>query len=429
MITEILIFTFYFCLFTFLVTRIRFFTNSGLSKKLIAFIFITKIIGGFAYYAFYNLPQYRNSSDTLEFYKLSLTETQTLLHNPWQFVKELFTNTYQQGGNGIFSGVNSFWNDLKTNAFTKLTAVFNVLTFKSYLTNIILFNFLFYFGMMGLYRALQALTPHKKLLLCCVFFIPGVWFYCSGIHKDGLILSAIGMTIFAFQRGLQNGCKLKHVIAILLSLLLLFAFRNYVALAMGLTLFVWFISTKTKKPAIAFGLFALAGLTGFIASMYLPGSLNLAAFLASKQNEFQLLEGDSQFTNGILQPTPASFAGYLPVALDAVFLQPHLSFKSIATTLPFFAENIVLLVLILAAILSKQKTQKPAIIYACLFFCCILIFITGYTVTFAGAIVRYKTIYLPVLAGVLIMCIDWKGFMASLHYVGNALFGYWSNKH
>lgn len=405
-IQEIIVFIFYFLLFTFLVTRIKFFTNSGLSKKVIAGIFITKIIGGFAYYAFYKLPQYNISADTFIFYKLSLPETETLLNDPLQFVKEFFVNTYHNGGNGIFSGTNSFWNDLKTNAFIKLMAVFNVLTFKSYLTNIILFNFLFYFGMMGLYRALQAFTTYKKLLLGCIFFIPSVWFYCSGIHKDGLILSASGMIVFAFQQGLQNRFKLKHFIVIGLSLLILFAFRNYVAFAMAATLFTWFISTKTKKPALTFSLLGIAGGILFIAGMYLPGNLNLANFITGKQHEFLLLEGGSRLNVPELQPTPTSFATYLPHALDAAFLQPHLSFKSIITTLPFFIENILLLLLIATAVLSHSKFKKPAIIYACLFFCCILIFITGYTVTFAGAIVRYKTIYLPFIFSALLLYIN-----------------------
>src|SRR5205085_4930113 len=112
--------------------------------------FFLKIAAGIAYAKFYTLPRYYSQSDTWRFYRLSLQETKWLKRDPISFVNDLFHSGYQSSGN-IFSGQGNYWNDLKSNVIIKLMAIFNVPSLSNYYVDIIFFNFLFLFGLVGIF--------------------------------------------------------------------------------------------------------------------------------------------------------------------------------------------------------------------------------------------------------------------------------------
>ncbi len=176
------IFIVYLFLFCWLITIIPFFTKSGIGKAGLILLFIIKIVAGFAYAWLYARPQYIATADTWHFYNDSLKETAWLLRDPIGFMKDLFYSPYGKSGN-LFSGVSSYWNDLKDNVFIKLMAVINVFTNKSYYTNIIIFNFLFFFGPVALYRLVQPMWKHNKWWLIAATFLIALIFVLVQRHS------------------------------------------------------------------------------------------------------------------------------------------------------------------------------------------------------------------------------------------------------
>jgi hypothetical protein len=397
---QIALFIFYLVLFSFLVVKISFFKNSGINKWILISLFILKILFGIAYAQFYLLPKYFDGADTWRFFRLSLAETDWLMKNPYAFAKDLFIHGYDESGN-VFAGENSYWNDLKSNVPIKLMAVMNVFTFKNYYTNIILFNFLFLFGLVGLYRVFANIFPvNKWVIIVCVFLFPSTLFWCSGIHKDGLILSLIGSIVFLFYTGLRDKFSMQKVVGIAFCLFSLFALRNYLALALLPALFCWFISTRhpSKTTFIYLSVFITGLVLFFIIPLVFP-ALNFPLYLAHKQHEFLLLEGGSQIALPLLQPNFFSFLRYLPNALDMALLQPHITNLSSLAFLPAVFENYALLLLILLLIymVLKHKTL-PVDMWFFIFFSGTILLIAGYTITISGAIVRYRSIIFPLLA-------------------------------
>lgn len=397
---ETVIFIFYFLLCSYALVIIPFFKKAPLSSWLLIALFALKIFAGFAFAWFYKLPQYYPTADTWRFYHLSLTETKWLLSDPAAFVKDLFTYGYKNPGN-VFSGSNSYWNDLKSNGIIKLMAAMNVVTNSSYYTNIILFNFLFLFGLIGIFRVFSHLfTPQKWLLVLSIFLLPSTLFWCSGIHKDGLILSATGLILYCQYRWLHtNGSAAKYLSAILLLLLLIFSLRNYVALALVPALTCWAISNKTGwSPTL---LFLTVYITGIVLFFSLPiafSGLNFPAFLASKQHEFMALQGGSAIEVMALQPTFKNFAAYFPTAFDMAFLRPHLGEAKNFSYLPAAVEVIALWLIALTALLfPRKKIPAGPFILCCFFFSISILLVTGYTITFSGAVVRYRSFLLPLL--------------------------------
>ena len=395
---ETALFIFYLLAFVYLTSTIRFFKLEGLPKWTVPFLFIIKIAAGIAYALFYKLPQYYVGSDTWRFFRLSLLEKKWLLSDPLGFIKDLFVHGYSKSGN-IFSGENSYWNDLKSNILVKLMAVMNIATNDSYYTNIILFNFLFLVGLVALYKVASALfTCNKWLLIAGIFLLPSTLFWCSGIHKDGLILSATGIIIYWFYKSLIDRFTPIRSIGILLLLALIFFLRNYVALALMPALFCWWLSSI--YPARKFLIFAGIYLIGIIAFFSLPliiTAADLPAFIVSKHEEFSQLPGGSEVAISELQPNLKSFIIYLPMALDIAFLRPHINEIKNLSYLPAVAEIVLfILLLLIAAINYRRITLSPTGLFL-IFYGISIMLIAGYTITLSGAIVRYRSYALPFL--------------------------------
>jgi len=399
----IAIFILYLAFFCWLVTRLPFFIQSGMYKSVLVGLFLCKIIAGVVYAWFYSLPQYIAGADTWRFFEASKAETHFLLTDPLGFVKDIFSHGYNTAGN-IFYGKNSYWNDLKSNIVIKLMAVFNVFTFKNYYANIIFFNFLFFFGPVAFYRVMQQIFPAKKVLMVlAIFLLPSFVFWCSGIHKDGLIFSALALLVFYFNKQLQqNKLLVKPFIICLLCFVLLFALRNVVCLLLLPALLVWFLCNRyplRKLPSI--GIVYSLCIALFFITPYITPSVNLPQYAAEKQNEFRQLQGSSQITVPSLQPNFIGFIKFLPIAMDIALLRPHISEMRNTSYLPAVLELFLLWFLTGLFLFSKKSFptagQHIAIIIFCFCFAFSYLLLAGYTITFSGAIVRYKSIALPFL--------------------------------
>jgi len=396
---EVLTFIFYFILFSFLLTKINFLKNSGIEKIPLITLFSIKIIAGIAYAKFYTLPRYYSNSDTWRYYKLSIPEKKWLLTNPLEFIKDLFVYGYDSSGN-LFSGQNTFWNDLKSNILVKMMAVMNVFTFNSYYSNIILFNFIFIFGLVALFRVFYSLFPHKKwLIIAGIFLLPSTLFWCSGIHKDGLILSALGLIIYVFNNFLKDKITVKKFFLVLFLLLLVFSLRNYILFALLPALLLWFLCGKFPhhKTILIIGIYLVGVSLFFLLPLAIP-ALNFPSFIVNKQLEFLQLEGGSEIKTQPLNPSFQSFIYYLPYALDIVFLQPHVTSIKNLSYLPAIGEVLLLnLAIILSILFLPKKYNPPPVILFCFAFSLSIMLICGYTIPFSGAIVRYRSIVLSLL--------------------------------
>lgn len=353
---EIALFIFYLLLFAFIITKISFFSNSGIGPIRLIALFLIKILAAIGYGLFYKLPQYYAGSDTWRFYRLSLEETNWLLTDPKAFLKDLFVYGYSGAGN-IFEGQNTYWNDLKSNVPVKLMAVINIFTHNSYYTNTIFFNFLFLFGLVALFKFLINLFPGKNsLVICGIFLLPSTLFWCSGIHKDGLILSATGICIYSYYSILVKGLSVKRLVALFFCSLLIFSLRNYIVFAFLPGAIAWGFSYKfpAAKFYIFTGIYLLCAVAFFMLPVVIP-SANFLLFITQRQHEFFLLSGGSEVNFTPLQPTFESFVYFLPKALDMAFLRPHVNEIKSFSYLPAAAENLGVVILILLFVFTLPR--------------------------------------------------------------------------
>lgn len=411
MLLSILIFSFYLILFSWIITRISFFKSSGLSGYWLIFLFIAKIVAGAVYAWFYLQPGRIETSDTWRYFNESLAETDWLLRDPAGFFSDIFRHGYQSAGS-LFEGENSYWNNLKTNIIIKLLAVCNVFTLKTYFANLVIFNFIFLFGPVALYKLaackLQSKTP-KLVLIATIFFIPSFLFWCSGVHKDGLIFTCLTLIIiFVYDQFNLRKVNIGKVVIAISSFLLLFFLRNFMAILLLPALLVWLLAAKFPRKGVLFAAIVYgAGLGLFFISSRI-GLPDFPSYVIEKQGEFKQLEGGSQIVVPALENTIGSFVRFFPTAVDIAFLRPHPSEIQNASYIPAVAENFLLLMILLVAVVRHRKTvdnQLRAFHLFCICFSVSFLLLAGYTVTFSGAVVRYKAsvlplLFLPVIQGV-----------------------------
>ncbi len=399
--TSAIIFILYLVLFSWIITRVKFFTDSGIPKLWLIIFFNLKIAAGLAYAWFYSQPQYYATSDTWSFFNQGCAETDVLINDPIHFFKDLFYHGYESTGD-LFGSTQSYWNNLKTNVVIKLVAIFNVFTIKNYYANIILFNFLFFFGPVALFRLLNKHMHSKKWITAgLVFCIPSFLFWYSGAHKDGLIFSSFLLTVYSIDKIIITR-KLKYVLSIFLNLLVLFALRNYFILLLIPAVIAWLLSKKypNQKFLIVSMVYGFCLLLILISPMF-GNEMNMLQYLQTKQAEFIGLGGNSQVILPTLQPNTQGFFRFLPNALDMAFLRPHLNEYETLAYLPAIIENVFLLLAFLFYAYkyfnSPSKKFSPPLIVFFLCFSISLLLLLGYTVTLTGAIVRYRAFVLPLI--------------------------------
>ena len=396
-----LVFIIYVIFFNWLITRITFIKNTGLRTGWLTALFSLKIIAGLAYAWFYLQPAYYATSDTWHYFELSKAETDWLLKDPLAFLKDIFINGYQETGN-LFLHSNSYWNDLKSNVIIKLLALCNVFTFKNYFADIVFFNFIFFFGPIALYRLLKQLFPIDKLLLITsIFLIPSFLFWCSGIHKDGLIFACIALISFHFYKQIFiRKINFWSFLVLIVCLVALFALRNFMALLLLPALLVWFLSNSfpSKSSRIAIAIYG-AGIILFFASAHTLPQTNLPEYIIQKQTEFKQLPGNSAVSIPPLENNLLSFIRFLPTAIDIAFFRPHITEIRNKSYIPAVIEIILLWGVIISSFFIKRKKhsspQQIAFTIFCICFSISFLLIAGYTITFSGAIVRYRAVALP----------------------------------
>ncbi|MEP6466048.1 MAG: hypothetical protein ABJB05_07065 [Parafilimonas sp.] len=412
------IFIIYLIFFSFFIPKIAFFKNSGLNKYWLIGLFFLKIFAGCIYGFFYSQPVYLPTSDTWKYFNLSKNETDWLLKDPAAFFKDLFYYHYNSSGN-LFIAHQSYWNNLKDNVIIKILAVINVCTFKSYYADVIFFNFFFFTGCIAFYRLLkEKIAANKYVLAIFVFCVPSFLFWCSGLHKDGLVFTAIALCMFCFNEWIKaSKLSVRNSVVFIFCALLLFALRNFVLLLLVPALFMWFLYYRYphKKLLITINIYGLI-IIAFFASGFINHNIDFPGYIINKQNEFKALGGNSQLKLPPLNATAISFIQFLPAAIDISFLRPHLTQTGNFLYLPAIAENIFIYLLIIYSgykYFSNRKnfhfTQTAKIFIVCCFaFAISNLLMMGYTVTLTGAIVRYRSFVLPFIIAPLSVFINNK---------------------
>jgi hypothetical protein len=419
---EHLLFAAYLIFFAWLVTKIKFFKQSGLSFSQLIILFLLKVMAGIFYgWVGVYYGEHAQMVDTWAFYYESLNQYKELFKNPHQFFTDIFQNNYETGYGGFLSSRNSWWNDIRGNLIIKLMALFNVLSFGNYYINVIFYSFITMFGPVAIYKVMQDVFPIKRLeVLIATFLIPSFLYWTSGIHKDGIIFIGFTSLIYTVYFSLKRKrFTLLGALNILLGLAIIIGLRNYLLILITPAIIAWIVAEKSRwKPIYVFGGLYAVFILLFFTLRYVSPSLDFPASVAEKQEDFSKLTGGSFVNTKQLQPNFLSFIENTPQALTLSVLRPYPSDVRHLLSLAAAVEiNFFLLLFIFFLFWRTNGVSLTPFLIFCILFAFSGLLTIGYTVNFLGAIVRYRSIFLPFLIIPMIAKIDWKR-IGSL-FIGN----------
>ncbi|MBC7949245.1 MAG: hypothetical protein H7Y42_15270 [Chitinophagaceae bacterium] len=412
---EYLLFVFYLVLFAWLVTKVKFFTRSGLNSSQLIILFLLKVMAGIFYgwmgLYYGNLAQ---MVDTWAYHHYGIAEYQLLWVDPWAYLTNLFHDPYPGGVDKFFGSTMSYWNDLKGNIFVKFLSMLNILSFGHYYVNVIAFSFISLFGPIALYRVMIDIFPGKKLIiLLAIFLTPSFIYWTSGLYKEGLIFTAISIVIY----NLYFGWKEKRYtfgrwFGIVAGLFMLLVMRNYLMVLILPAVLAWLIASRWRRYALGIftGVYLACGILFFTARYILP-SLDFPKAVVAKQQAFlQLQGGASAIPIKELEPTAQSFFKNTPQAVTLSFLRPFPGDVRHLLSLAASIEINLLICLFILFMFFRKKTNPLARmpIYLCLFLSVSVMLAIGFSVNNLGAIVRYRSIVLPLMIIPMAAQIDWR---------------------
>lgn len=350
--------------------------------------------------------------DTWAYHVESLQEYKLLISHPVDFFTSLFRNNYQGGYTNFLVSQNSWWNDVKANFIIKVMAIFDLFSFGNYYVNVIFYSFISLFGPMAFYRVMKDVFPSKKIpVIIASFLVPSFLYWTSGLHKEGLIFTGLALMIYNFYFGFkEHQFSPKRIFLIFLGFCLVIILRNFLLLPLIPPLFSWIICSKVKtKPIFVYCVVFILFLTGFFTAKYINPALDFPQSVVLKQKEFINLVGNTSVSVKELKPTFTSFLLNAPQALSLSAFRPYFSDVRHLLSMAAAIEIAVILLLFIVFLFwrTNHTTLSPLILF-CIFFSVGVLFMIGYSVNNLGAIVRYRSIVLPLLLVPMAAKIDWS---------------------
>ena len=376
----------YYCL-----TKIKFVSHSGLNNKSIFILFAIKVLVGVGYGVVCNYL-FNQASDYITFDTLSKIETDNLFHKPKLFFTDIFYSNYKTYGD-VFIANQSYWNDLPLNVILKILAFLNLINWGSFYISNLFLNFISFIGCAALYKVFKHIysTQNLSILIGC-FLLPSTLYFTSGVSKDLFVFAALCFFLHALYFSVVNSFTPKRILILLISFLLLFMIRNYIAILLLPCAFIFILCYKLKASAAkGFTVFFLLAFITIAVMDYFQIKNNPLNLITKRQDAFiNLGKANTDFKYDTLQPTLKSFAAAMPKSFRNVFLSPlPFEFKS-KITLVYFAEILCYYLLLFAVIFHHKKNNhdKSFMIFTVVF-SFILMMVIGYTITNFGALVPF----------------------------------------
>ncbi|HUR66604.1 MAG TPA: hypothetical protein VMZ03_09650 [Chitinophagaceae bacterium] len=424
---EYLIFVAWLVVFAWLVTKVKFFTKTGLSNPQLIILLLLKVMAGI-FYGWIGLYYggLAQMQDTWSFHAEGIKEYHLLYSHPGEYLTNLFKDPYEGGISKFFESTDSYWNDLKGNILIKFLSILNIFSFGHYYVNVIFYAFITLFGAMAIYKVMNDVFPGKKLvILLATFLLPSFLYWTSGLHKEGLIFTGMSFIVYSIYFGTrEKRWGFKRMALLITGLFLLLVLRNFILVIIVPAVLSWVLANRWPKYSLAIftSIYVLFGVL-FFTIRYADPRLDFPQAVVNKQQEFiQLKGGNSSIPIKKLEPNAISFLKNTPQAINLSTIRPYPSdVRHILSLAAAIEINVLLLLFLFFIIWHRNGIHSKNLIYFCLFFSFSVLLAIGFSVNNLGAIVRYRSVIMPFLVVPMLASINWG-------HLSNAIFNNIRNK-
>jgi len=417
MILHWLITACYLFLFLFILKKSRFLNDHSLPWRLLAAAFVIKVISGIVY-GYFDASSGRHGGDSMNYFWDANWIFRAFHENPAAYFqmltgihdgsREIYTNYYQYLITWKVNDFDNFFNDSRT--FVRLHAFIRLFSFGVYNVHVMVLAFLSFIGQLLLFKTFRPyLGGHGILLFVLLCFLPSSLVWYSAALKEPLLMLGLGLCVWNFYRIITCTCGNSHIAGLLASVLLLLAIRFYLLACLAPAILAWWwLAKKPAKPWLkAAGI--SAGLLGAIlATEFTGGEYKISRLLydqlMNSVKQVEYYEPGTKVEYTPMEPDLGDILAKSPGAFLKTLATPLTNSATNIYKLPFFAENIFLLLLACFVMFRFRKAGKQSdpLLFFSLFFVVILYILIGLTTPNEGTILRYRSVALPFILFILL---------------------------
>lgn len=376
-----------------------------------------KLFGAIAVCLIYQL--YYSTGDTVGYFQTSKAISSLLFKNSSVFFDVLAGHATPENYSYFdeSTGWPVYWKDEKAFFVGRLIVPLMYLSFQSFIVSSMLLSWICYTGIWHLFLLFHKQFPEleKELSISCLF-VPSVVFWGSGLLKDTITLSAVGLyTSYFYGFFIEKKFKIKKAFMILFSSYLLISIKPYIFFALLPGSLVWLSNERLAKVRSRFlktiiaPLFIFTGLAlGFFVLSQMSDVLGLYSIdkvmeravvvnLDQKQDYY----GGNSFDIGAFSADPLSMLGKAHLAIAATLFRPYLwDVRNIVMLVSAFENTYIML--LTAFLLIRLKFfgffsligKNPILLFSILF-SLFFAFSVGIATSNFGSLVRLKIPCIP----------------------------------
>ena len=407
------------------IKKSKFFKNTNLKSTTLYILFFVKLIAAYCLFLVYT--RYYTDRSTADIFKYFDDSTwlfkNVFSKSPVNYFKIILgIHTDQPYIHYELKQTQYWFKPHETNVFNdnrtviRFNLIIYLISLGYYHIHTLILCFLSFIGLTGIYKTFHKLFPQKTLILIlCIYFLPSVLFWGTGILKESILLFSIGVFIYKLSEiVIHQNKSISNYVIITVAFLLLTITKPYVILTLTPSIIALLTYHYFKKIRVLFyyifvHLFCIV--IALIINQY-NSNLDVLGNIVYKQHDFLNVARDTHANSTIyvekLSNNIYSFIHFSPSAFLNGFFRPTiLEFNSISY-LPAILESTVLIFGFCLFLFKKKiplEINQRLIIYFSLFYSMFLALLIGLATPVLGAIVRYRVPYLPFLYSAIFLAI------------------------
>jgi len=407
----------------YIVSKHSFFTKSRIPASWIKTGLIIKLIAATSLWWIYSQHYTnRNEADTFRYFDDSKVLFEVLKESPTDYLRMLTgIRADDPELSGYYNEMN-YWYDAYSpindnRAIIRLQAFMRLFSLGSYHVHMTIVCFLSLIGVVAFARGIGRFHPDaEKTIFALYILIPSTCFWGSGLMKDSLAVFALGITVYQLAGIAKNNLWNWKKLAWFMTFLLFLMFVRFQFFLLILPLAVgWILTISFRDPsAKRFLIYVLATCFITIGSWNLFNSKSIQDVLSEKRAAFINLAKDEQAHS--IFSTEQLQTGFPAIVFEAgegllnSITKPMQFGDQLLMTISSFENALLLLSISLLSIgIFRRKGKEFSMVLALyLAFAISYLTVAGMVTPVAGALVRYKSIVLPMIIGPLMILANFQ---------------------
>jgi hypothetical protein len=341
---------------------------------------------------------------------------EAFMDSPQEGLKLLFAEG--QYGPGYWDYAEKIWYYRDQNSFfvIRVATVLDLITFSTYSATAVLFSVIAFVGGWMMFATFYHSHPdaHRWLAISCLF-VPSVIFWGSGILKDTLTLSFIGISTYCvWKLFIRKRFSVWLILLLILSFFIVYSIKKYILISFVAAVMVWIAAgyffqirmLMLRIMMVPFVVIFCVGATYYSLSKLLADDpkysldklAKTAMVTAYDIRYWTGKDAGSGYTLGELDGSLGSMIRLAPSAINVSLFRPYLwevrSPLMVLSAVESFMAMVITLYLIIRIRLRVFRYMTRDVVF-CLAFALIFAFGVGVSTYNFGTLARYKIPLLP----------------------------------